>query len=381
MTESNKLSQLDIVTVESKEQLETFIKVPWKFQADDPYWVPPTISFHRKTLDRAQGPFFEIGEAEYYMAMRDGEPVGRITAHINRLHDERYQDNMGFFGFFECENNQDTANALFETAASWVRNKGRKNIRGPLSFGIYDEVGLLIEGFDSLPAIMHTHNPRYYVDLVEGYGFKKALDWYALKITRDQDVSAMPKKLDEIMTSTGLRLIRPKASDIVERSDEVLELFNESWENNWGHVPFTRKHFRDIIKELKPILRPDLMRLIVDANDNIAAFIITVPDLNPILKKFDGRLNILDQLRLLANARLFPLQKLRTLLLGVRREYQRKRLHHALILCSYLDFYKHESIEVCDCSLIPEQLGLYIRALGKYGATRYKTWRIYDREL
>jgi hypothetical protein len=374
-------SQLDIVTVQDKNQLDSFIRLPWKFQAQDPCWVPPTISYHEKALDRKRGPFFEVGEAEYYLALRHVEPVGRITAHINRLHDEIHQDDTGFFGFFECENDPGTATALFETAAAWLRARGRKRIRGPLSFGIYDEVGLLVEGFDSLPAIMHTHNPPYYVDLVEGFGFTKACDWYALSITRERGVEGMQDKLDEIMENTGLRLERPRARDILLRRDEVLDLFNESWEHNWGHVPFTRKHFQGIIKELLPILRPDLMRLMLDKDDRIAAFIITVPDLNPTLKKFDGRLNLLHKARLLYEARLKPLKHLRTLLLGVKREYQRKRLHHALILCSYLDFYQHRSIQSCDCSLIPEQLTLYMRALGKYGAKRYKIWRIYDRDL
>ncbi len=359
-----------------------FIRLPWAFNSHDPYWVPPTISLQRKMLDKKKGPFFEFGEAQYYLALRGGEPVGRITSHINRMHDERYQDRTGFFGFFECENNKETAGALFEEAAAWLRQRDRVRIRGPLSFGIYDEVGLLVEGFDSLPAILHTHNPQYYVDLVESWGFAKASDWYALRITRDQEiVEGMQQKLDDIMRSSGLRLVRPKASVIVDRRDEVLDLFNESWDANWGHVPFSKKQFYGIINDLRPILRTDLMRLMLDKNDRIAAFVITVPDLNTTLQKFNGRLNIIDQLRLLGEARVWPLRKLRTLLLGVKREYQRKRLHHALILCSYLDFYRKKSIECCDCSLIPEQLTLYMRALAKYGAKHYKTWRIYDRDI
>lgn len=378
----SRSSALTVAPVVSAADLDTFIRLPWRFQAQDPCWVPPTLSFHHKVLDKNKGPFFEYGEAQYYVAWRDKEPVGRITAHINRLHDERYQDATGFFGFFECENDPATAAALFEEAASWLRQRGRKRIRGPLSFGIYDEVGLLVEGFDSLPAIMHTHNPPYYVDLVESWGFEKASDWFALRITRDQEiVSGMQEKLDGIMANSGLHIVRPKANDIVQRREEVLELFNESWDANWGHVPFTRQQFKGIIKDLKPILRPDLMTLMLDKDDRIAAFVVTVPDLNPTLQKLNGRLNIFDQLRLLYEARMRPLHKLRTLLLGVKREYQRKRLHHALILRSYLDFYKHPSIECCDCSLIPEQLTLYMRALAKYGATHYKTWRIYDRDI
>lgn len=376
-------ASLSVVPVRSAQELDTFIRLPWRFMADDPYWVPPSRSYHAKVLDRNKGPFFEFGEAEYYLALRGGEPVGRITAHVNRLHDERYQDDMGFFGFFDCANDQAVAAALFEEAAAWLRAKGRKRVRGPLSFGIYDEVGLLVDGFDSLPAIMHTHNPPYYADLVESWGFTKAHDWYALRVLRNNllPVEEMQQRLDDIVRNSELRLVHPTAGDIVARQDEVLQLFNDSWGENWGHVPFTEKQFRGIIKDLRPILRTDLMRLLLDKDDRIAAFIITAPDLNPTFKLFNGRLNIFDQLRLLYDARIRPLHKLRTLLLGVKREYQRKRLHHALILCSILDFLKQPSIECCDCSLIPEQLTLYMRALGKYGAVRYKTWRIYEREI
>ena len=144
-------SSLTVVPVETDAQLDMFIRLPWAFNSHDPYWVPPTISLQRKMLDKKKGPFFEFGEAQYYLALRGGEPVGRITSHINRMHDERYQDRTGFFGFFECENNKETAGALFEEAAAWLRQRDRVRIRGPLSFGIYDEVGLLVEGFDSLP--------------------------------------------------------------------------------------------------------------------------------------------------------------------------------------------------------------------------------------
>ncbi len=374
---------ITIVPVQGKKDLDAFLRLPWRIQQSDPNWVPPLLAHQRKLLDPARGPFFEIGEASYFLALQDGRPVGRLSAHVNHRHDEMYHDDTGFFGFFECMDDARVAAALFESAADWLRKRGKRRMRGPMSFGIYDEIGLLIDGFDSMPAMLQVHNPRYYAGLLEAWGFQKALDWYALKITRETAIGMadMQHKLDDIMEKQSLRLVPATPADIVRRKREVFDLFNEAWNANWGHVPFTWKQFETIISELKPVLRTDLMRLILTPQDEIAAFIITIPDLNAAIQKMNGRLTPLGLLRLYYEARLKPLGKLRTVLLGVRRDYQRKRLHHALILSSYLDFDKRSTINFCDLSLIPENLSLYLRALAKYGATRYKTWRIYDRDI
>jgi hypothetical protein len=361
--------------------MEEFLRLPWIVQASDPCWVAPTLSHQRKMMDPARGFFFENGEAQYFLARRNGQPVGRISAHINRLHDERYNDNTGFFGFFECVDDQSVANALFEAASGWLRERGRTRLRGPLSFSIYDEIGLLVEGFDTLPALMQVHNPPYYERLVEDWGFRKAIDWYALKIDKPpRDIEAMKRKLKEIMDKHELRLTAPKPSDVMTRKWEVFDIFNDSWSGNWGHVPFTRNQFENILKELRPVLRTDLTRVILTPDDKIAGFIFTIPDLNPTLQKMNGKLSLWGMLRLYYESHFTPLNKIRTVLLGVRRDYQQKMLHHALILATYIDL-TYSTIKFCDCSLIPETLGLYLRTLYSYGAERYKTWRIYDRDI
>ncbi len=371
-----------IQTVTSKQDLDAFITFPWRVQQDDPCWVPPIISQHRKILDPQHGPFYDFGQACLFMAYRGNEPVGRISAHVNFRHDELYHDDTGFWGFFECVDDQEVANALFEAAGAWLREKGRKRILGPLSFGIYDEVGILIKGFDTLPAMLQTHNPPYYQTLVENWGFTKIIDWFAMKIDRESmaDTKPMKAQLDEIMKTHDLVLTSAKASDLIKRRNEVREIFNEAWSSNWGHVPFTEHQFKDILKELRPVLRPDLIRLILTKDDRVAAFIISIPDLNPVFKTLNGKLNIFGMLKLLYHARFKPITKIRTVLLGVRPEFQHHNLHHALILSSYVDF-EQQNIQFCDCSLIPEQLRIYMRTLARYGAKKYKTWRLFERPL
>lgn len=377
-------SELTVVPVDSKEKMETFLHLPWKFNKDDPLWVPPILKEHRKILDKEKGPFFQHGEAEYFLAMRDGEPVGRISAHINTLHDDIYKDNLGFFGFFECENNQETADALFEAAAAWNREKGRATIRGPLSFGIYDEVGVLVEGREYLPAMLQVHNPAYYADLCTGWGMDKAIDWYALRITRyllDEEVEKYKKLLEVITRRNKLHIVMPKPSKLLSYADEVLDLFNQSWSRNWGHIPFTKEQFRDILKEIRPILRSDMIRFAVTDENEIVGFIIIIPDLNPTFQKLNGKMNLWGMIRLFWNARFRPLRRLKVVLLGVKREYQGKRLHHALMLSAYTYLNKLKNIEQVDASLVVEDHKFFLDTLKQYNAERYKTWRIYDKAL
>lgn len=379
----NSSTNRDIVVaaVNGTRDLAEFMLFPWRVQRNDPCWVPPVLSEQMKILDRKSGAFFEFGEAEYFLAFDQGQPVGRISAHVNRRHEEHHDRQDGFFGFFECVDDTRVAHALFEAAAAWLRARGKTRILGPLSFTIYDEVGLLVEGFDTLPAFLQVHNPPYYQDLVTSWGFRKAIDWYALRIVRRlDDPEAVRRALLRIMDGQGLTMASYNPREVTRRAEEVLEIFNESWSDNWGHIPLTQAQFHDVFKQLRPLLRTNLIKLIMDG-DRIAAFLITIPDLNPSIQKLDGRLTILDQVRLYYEGQFRPIRKLRTLLLGVRKQYQRRQLHHALILGSYLDIASEPTCQVVDCSLIPENLTFYLRALKKYGTERYKTFRIFEREI
>lgn len=371
-----------VVAVRDDASMQEFLKLPWKFQENDPCWVAPILLEQKHFLDRKKGPFFEIGEAEYFLAYRNGEPAGRISAHINHAYEARHDHDTGFFGFFECARDQEVASALFDAAAEWVSKKGKSRLQGPMNFSIYDEIGLLVEGYDSIPAFLQIHNPPYYVDLVEGWGFHKAIDWYAMAVTeRSPDEDGLGKRLAEILRRQNLTLTSPDPKKMLERKEEVFQLFNEAWEANWGHVPLTRKQFTNVFKLLKPLLRAELITLILDG-DSVAAFIINIPDLNPSIRKLNGKLSPWSLVKLYYEAKFKPVRRIRTLLLGVKRVYQRRQLHLALIMSSFLSLTKtQEKLEFVDCSLIPETLHHYIKALEGFGARRYKTWRIYERDI
>jgi hypothetical protein len=375
------IGEITVSPVSDTASLWEFLRLPWRIYQGDPYWVPPILSQQRQFLDPKRGSFFEIGAARYFLAYRNGSPVGRISAHVNRLHDAHHGPETGFFGFFECVHDQPLAAALFDAAASWLREQGKTRLVGPLNFGIYDEMGLLVEGFDSMPAMFQTHNPAYYEDLLTSLGFVKAMDWHAYKITNRQvDLAAMESRYNDIMQGQGIGVVTYDPKELDRRADEIFHLFNQAWEPNWGHVPLTRLQFDEMLGMIKPCLRPDLAYGFLDG-DRLVGFSIILPDLNPLVKKLNGRLTLWGKLRLLYEAKYSAVHKVRALVLGISQPYQRRRLHHALILRSYINLVKSTPCDMADISLIPANLKHWIKVLIAFGAQRYKVFRVFEKPI
>ena len=373
--------EITVSPVQNDASLWEFLRLPWHIYQGDPYWVPPILSQQRQFLDPKSGSFFEIGEARYFLACQDGRPVGRLSAHINRLHDTCHGPETGFFGFFECIPDQDVAAALFEAAAAWLRERGKTRLVGPLNFGIYDEMGLLVEGFDSMPAMFQTYNPPYYHDLLTSLGFVKAMDWHAYKITnRNVDLEAMERRYEDIMRGQNIEVVTYNPKELDRRADEIFHLFNEAWEPNWGHVPLTRRQFDETFEMVKPCLRPGLAYGFLDQG-RLAGFSIILPDLNPLIRQLNGRLTLWGKLRLLYEAKYRTVRKVRAMVLGISQPYQRRRLHHALILRSYINLVKHTPCDMADVSLIPANLKHWIKVLLAFGAQRYKVFRVFEKSL
>lgn len=378
---SQPRSNLRLEAVSSPRQQEDFLRLPWRLYANDPLWVPPLLPLQRRFLDPRRGPFFEFGEARYFVAYRGSEPVGRISAHINRLHNRYHDADDGFFGFFESIPEATVAGALFEAAAGWLAERGKKRLIGPLNFCVYDEMGLLVEGFDTMPAIFQSYNPPYYQELLRELGFSKVHDWYALRIKReDVDVPRLAKTLQQVLAREHLTFTTFRPRELARRAQEVYALFNEAWTRNWGHVPLTERQFQTFLHELQPLLRPELVNLMLDG-DRLVAFNVTIPDINPFIQKLNGRLRWWDGLRLWYEAKHRPFEKARGLVLGVLQPYQNRRLHHALIIRTTLNIVTQTSCQVCDLSLIPENLGPYLKVLAMFGARHYKTFRVLQREI
>ncbi|RME21692.1 MAG: N-acetyltransferase, partial [Deltaproteobacteria bacterium] len=228
---------LKIVEVNDAAGRKRFVKMIWPIYRGDPRWVPPLIADRLEAIDPAKNPFYEHGEVQLFIAERDGEPVGRISAHLNHLHNEYHKDKTGFFGWFECIDDESVARALFERAEAWLRDRGCDRVLGPENFSVNEEVGILAEDREGPPMIMCTYNPPYYPRLVEACGYEKAKDLYGWAYEVGE-VPEAPRQIAEAVEKHPGLVIRPADPKHMERDVRIVrDIFNSAWSKNWGFVP------------------------------------------------------------------------------------------------------------------------------------------------
>ncbi|HOT96824.1 MAG TPA: N-acetyltransferase [bacterium] len=355
-----------------------FIKFPWRVYHNDPLWVPQLIRDEMKILDPERGTFYQFGEAALFMAFRGREPVGRISAQVNHQY-ERYHDNhTGFFGFFECIDDQAVADALFGTAAAWLRNKGKSRAMGPMSFSMYDISGILIDGNDTMPCILTAYNPPYYEKLLDTAGMKKAMDWYAFLVSQDSALRpGLQRIASRVTRQEGLEIVPLDMKIFDQRVREVARIFSDAWMENWGHVPFTDGQVQDLVHELKMVIVPEVTLFALYHGECIG-FSLSVKDANPALQKANGRLFPFGLFKVLWHLR--KTTRLRTMAMGVLKEHRHRGIDIAFYLKTIeegrrLGFYDSE------CSIILEINKRMIGALEDLSARRYKTFRFYEKEI
>jgi GNAT superfamily N-acetyltransferase len=302
-----------------------FIKLPWRLYRNERNWVPPLISERKKFLDRDDNPFFEHAEAEYFLAWRDGEPVGRICAHVDRNLNE-YQDNeWGLFGFFEAEDDPEVARGLLEAADDWLRAHGRDRMVGPMDFTTNDECGLLVEGHERRPLILQGWHHPYYRPLLEGYGLDKSMDLYMWELRLDEVeerggfhpmIQAAAKK---VTGEHGVTVRHMRKRDFEAELGRFLEVYNAAWERNWGFVPLSENEVRHYAKDLKPIL-DEHWTWIAERDGEVLGAALTLPDINVALAHMNGRLLPIGWATYLWWRR--KIEGCRVFALGVKPEYQ-----------------------------------------------------------
>jgi GNAT superfamily N-acetyltransferase len=371
---------LEIKPVATASERMAFIKMPWAIYRSDPHWVPPLISDQKRFINPKHGVFFDHGEAALFIAYRDGKPVGRISAHVNLLYDKLYDDRKGFFGFFESEDRQETASALFACAEQHLRDKNRAICEGPLSFSIYDEIGTLIDGFDSDPYLLNVHNPPYYRSLIENVGYHKSVDWYAYRgYLKDYDNldPRLYRVRDKVMQRAGLTL-RPINVKKADREAKIIKaIFNTAWDKNWGHVPFTDKEIHRLTYELVKVVVPELS-LIAEKNGDPVGFTFSTYDANVAVKKINGHLfpfGFIEMLRALKRT-----DRFRLILMGVLEEYRGRGIENALYMTvakNGLDMGFRE----LEMSLVVESNTPMVRIMEKLPVDIYKTYRLFTKKL
>src|SRR4051794_2412768 len=309
--------------VETRKELDAFIKLPFRLYEGEPHWVPPIIADRKRFLDRSKNPFFEHGEAEYFLAWRDDRVVGRITAQVDRnLH--AFQDNRwGQFGFFEVEDDQEAATALVDAAEAWVRAKECDRLVGPFDFTTNDECGVLVEGFDQMPVVLMNWTHRYYPRLLEGAGLVKAMDtlmWTLDVVDRDKVHPAIWEMAEKVSSEHGITCRHFRKRDLEAEVGRFLEVYNEAWQRNWGFVPLTPNEVRHYAKQLRPLLDENWAMIAETADGRVAGAALSLPDYNQVFKRMNGRLLPFGWAKFLYDRR--KIDRVRVFALGVKKEFQ-----------------------------------------------------------
>jgi GNAT superfamily N-acetyltransferase len=316
-------NSVQVEPVRTKRDLNAFIKLPFRLYAGEEYWVPPIIADRKRFLDRSKNPFFEHGEAEYFLARRDGAVVGRITAQVDRNLHEFQSNRWGQFGFFECEDDQEVATALVDVAEAWVRERGCDRLVGPFDFTTNDECGVLVEGFERLPVVLMNWTHRYYPRLLEGAGLVKAMDtlmWTLNVVDRDKVHPAIFEMAAKVETEHGITCRHMRKRDLEVEVGRFLEVYNEAWQRNWGFVPLTESEVRHYAKQLRPLLDENWAMIAETSDGRVAGAALSLPDYNQVFRKMNGRLLPIGWLKFLLGKR--KIDRVRVFALGVKREFQ-----------------------------------------------------------
>jgi GNAT superfamily N-acetyltransferase len=375
---------VEIRRVEGKGDRRQFLDLPYRLYATENRWVPP-LRFERKQhIDPAKNPFFEHAEVQFFLALRDGRVVGRISAHIDRnLND--FQDNAwGLFGFFECEDDPEAARALVDTAEAWRRARARDRMVGPMDYTTNDECGLLIEGHERPPIILCPWQHAYYQPLLEeACGLDKAMDllMWELQVSDKSKVhQSIWDVADSVEAQHGI-VVRPfRKRDLQDEVTRFLEVYNSAWERNWGFVPLTEKEIRHYAKQLKPVLDEN-WAMIAERTDTgeVVGAALTLPDFNQVLAKVnDGRLLPFGWLAALRNRK--KVDQVRVFALGVKPEYQHTGVA-ARMYQLHFEAAERTPQKGGEMGWILETNKAMNRAMEGMGGRVVRKYRVYEREL
>jgi GNAT superfamily N-acetyltransferase len=380
---------MQIIPAKTWSQQKAFLDFPWKIYKDDPYWIPQLrmeqsglVGF--KTLPRFLGghkdPFYEHNEGQAFLAVDGKNVLGRICAIWNRGHIDRYNDGVGFLGFFDCIDDADVARQLFDTAADWLKQRECTVLRGPMNPSLNHTLGLLIDGFNSSPMFMMTYTPPYYEKLFEENGFKKSQDLYAYW----GEIGMLPKiteklqpKVDLIRERTGAKLRSVDVKNFQRDVEQFLNVFNRSLTNTWGFVPMSLNEIKEMAFYMKFLLVPELT-VAVELEGKMVGASFALPDFNPRIKEIGGRISPLRLFKLLRHKE--QIKSIRVLSTNVAPEYQMMGLG-LLLLNGLVPKVMESGITNAEFSWVLESNSFSRGSLEKGGAIRTKTYRIYDRPI
>ncbi len=374
---------VEISRIAPGENVSDFLKVPHVVYQGDPHWIAPLSMLFGEQLDPKKNPFFEHAEAMYFVARKGDDLVGRCTAQIDHEHQKRYGDAAGFFGFLDTIDDPEVAKALLDAAADWLRERGMKTIRGPVSLSINEELGCLVNGFDSPPFMMMPHHRPYQGALIEGQGFSKLKDVFAWSYTVGDIPARAQRAHDQMMAEPSLKIREVDLKQADRDMRIVMDIFNDTWSNNWGFVPMTEGELRKTVQDFKLILNPKIA-LIAEIDGEAAAIAIAVPNLNEAARDLGGSMFPFGWLKFLWRLKVSGTKSARLILLGVRKKYRDQKKWMPLSVALYAIMNNraralgmtHGELGWTLEDNAPVNVG--IKAMG---AKPYKTYRVYEKSL
>ncbi len=372
-----------IIPVRSRRDLRRFIDFPFRLYKGSPWWVPPLRVDVAATLNPKKNPFFAHGSLQAFLAVDDADRVvGRIAGIVNGNHLRKYDDDLGFFGFFDCVERYETAAALLDAAAGYLKDRGLRVLRGPASPTLNDTAGLLVEGFDRRPCLMMPYNPSYYEEYLLQWGMQRVMTMLAyyvharyVQVDRLRRGAAIVHRRNDGLTIRTLDMSR-----FDDEARIVRNIFNDAWANNWGFVPVTEEEFAHLAKDMKPLLDSRLAT-IVEKDGEPVAFSVAIPDVNEVLRKLrNGRLLPFGILKLILTLKLAGTADLRIPLMGVRKKYQGRAFDVLLVLAT-----TERSIEIgyhgCEMGWILDTNNVLKNLLASIGGVVDKEYALFERSV
>ena len=381
-SKSSPAGSLQVLPVDSPALMKRFIRVPSQLHAEDPHWVTPLDMEREEAFSPKKNPLFEYTEVQFWLAVRNGRDLGRISAQVDRNLVAK-GDLTGAFGLIAAEDDPAVFEALFATAEQWLKARGMKQVLGPFNLNINEETGVLVDGFDTPPMLLMGHDLRHVAPRIEALGYTKAKDVYAYLTDITQPLPPAIEKLVRRELPKGFRLRKLDFKQYRKDIQDISDIFNDAWSANWRFAPLTAAETDHLAKAMKPILNPDLVWF-VDVDGEPAGFGVTLPNINEALEGLDGKLLPFGWIRLLWRLKVRGVATARVPLMGVKRKFA-SGLGGALLPFLIIDAMRVEGLKLgfrnVELSWILEDNLPMNRINQSLGATAYKTYRVYGKDL
>jgi hypothetical protein len=374
---------IDIKPLRGRRALGDWLDVPSIAYAGDPNFIAPLRLVERERISPRHNPFFSYGDAEMFVAYRNGAPAGRISAQINRKHLAHSADDTGHFGFFDCIQDDAVASKLIETASAWLSARGLTRMRGPFNLTVNQDIGLLVDGFESAPAILTSHAAPWSGGLLEASGLAKAMDLFAFRM----NPNSLPREIERLAKfakdSNRVRVRQVRMDTFADEARLVFDIFNDAWSHNWGFEPVTEPDIKAMIRDIRPIMRSKF-GWIAEIDGEPAAMMMVLPDINRVVSGFGGHLLPFNWAKLAYEIYADRWETARVPLLGIRRRYRDSILAPAvlsLLVSNIVELGQGYDIDWIEFSWILETNGPMVHLATLAAGPPARTYRVYEKAL